>query len=176
LDRSGHVLLFREVRRKLLSCHPKYLFAAFVVSGLLLGRPAICLSQQEHVTATEHETTYKYDTPGIKLDGTLIERKVYGPPGYGETPAKDAWNTIFILKLPHGISVEPAVNAEASGSANLDSAPNVREVQLFIARAQVAAAQKLIGHLISADGTLNESLTASQYTKVWLDVKTLFAK
>jgi hypothetical protein len=77
------------------------------------------------------------------------------------------------LKLPHGISVEPAVNAEANGSANLDSAPNVQEVQFFIARAQVAAAQKLIGHLITADGTLNESLTASQYTKVWLDVKTL---
>jgi hypothetical protein len=166
----------RKMRRKLLHCLSKCRFAAFATGLLLLWYSVNGVGQQTPAVASGHETIYKYDTPGIKVEGTLIERRVYGPPGYGETPAKDKRDTNLVLKLRHEISVEAATNAEVNGSANLDPAQNVREIQLFVDRAQVAAIRKLIGREIVACGTLNESITASQYTKVWLDVKALEAK
>jgi hypothetical protein len=124
-------------------------------------------------TAIGQQTSYRYDTAGINLRGTLIERKVFGPPGYGETPTQDAHETILILKLPQPISVEPAENTHANSSPNLDPAKNVREVQLFLSRSQTVEARKLLGRMVNATGTLNESITAAARTKVWLDVKSL---
>jgi hypothetical protein len=141
-----------------------------------MGCPGICVAQQKSATGSDHEASYNYDAPGIRLEGALVERKVYGPPGYGETPAKDARTTILVLKLLHAISVEPAENADASKTANLDRAKNVREVQLFVGQSQMADAQKLVGRVVTATGTLNESITASQYTKVWLQVRMLDPK
>lgn len=110
--------------------------------------------------------SYRYDTAGITLQGTLIERNVYGPPGYSETPAQDAHETILILKLPQPVSVEPAANIEANGSPTLDPAKNVHEVQLFINRTQAAEARKLLARMVTAAGRLNECITAAQRTKV----------
>ena len=123
--------------------------------------------------AIGQQSSYRYDTAGITLHGTLIERKVYGPPGYGEAPAKDVHDTILILKLPQPMSVEPVANAEASGSPNLDPAKNVREVRLHMSPPQAVDARKLLGRKVTATGTLKESITAVQRTKVWLDVKSL---
>ena len=123
--------------------------------------------------AIGQQSSYRYDTAGITLKGTLIERRVYGPPGYGETPAEDAHETILILRLPHPVSVEPAENAEANNSPNLDPAKNVREVQLFMNQPKIAEARRLLGRMVTSTGTLNESITAAQRTKVWLDVKSL---
>lgn len=140
---------------------------------LFMGQSATCIAQQKTPTGEGHEANYRYDTPGIRLEGALVERKVYGPPGYGETPAKDAHTTILVLKLPHPVSVEPAVNADANRTANLDPVKHVREVQLFVGQSRLAHARKLAGRIVIATGTLNESITASQYTKVWLQVKAL---
>jgi hypothetical protein len=71
------------------------------------------------------------------------------------------------------MSVKPAANAEANGSPNLDPAKNVREVQLHMNRAQAVHARRLLGRKVTATGTLNESITAVQRTKVWLEVKSL---
>ena len=119
------------------------------------------------------KASYRYDTAGVTLHGTLTQRRVHGPPGYGETPAQNAHENILILKLPHPISVKPAANAEANGSPNLDPAENVREVQLHMNRPQAVYARRLLGRKVTATGTLNESITAVQRTKVWLEVKTL---
>ena len=119
---------------------------------------------------------YQYDTPGIRLEGTLVQPKVYGPPGYGETPSQDARETILVLKLSHPIDVKPTANAQANGSPSLDPVRNVREVQIFLDRSQAAEAGKLAGQIVIATGTLNESLTASQRTKVFLEVQSLKAR
>jgi hypothetical protein len=152
-------------------------FAALAGSVLVLGHETYAVAaQQKQVVKPGHSTTYEYDTPGIQLEGTLIERKVFGPPGYGETPSRDARDTILILSLSNLISVAPTTNSEANGSVNLDPAKDVREVQLFVDRSQLASVRKLAGRVIKATGTLNESITASQYTKVWLDVKAFMPK
>lgn len=119
--------------------------------------------------------TFQYDTAETRLEGRLMERKVYGPPGYGETPTKDKRGTILVLKLPYTITVEPTIGAKEKNSSSLDTIRDIREVQLFIPRDRTAAAHALIGRKIVAIGTLNESVAPSQYTKVWLDVKTIGA-
>ena len=126
--------------------------------------------------AIGQKSSYPYDTAGITLHGTLIERKVHRPRGHGETPAQGAYETILLLKLPQPISVKPADNAEANGSPNLDTAKNVREVQLYVRRLQAVEARKLLRRMVTATGTLNESITAVQHTKVWLDVKSLHSQ
>ena len=143
--------------------------------GLLMFMQVVVTAQEKPAVKHESKSPYGYDSAGTKLQGALMERKVYGPPGYGETPARDSHDTIFVLKLSRSISVEPAVNAEASGSVNLDPAENVREVQLVFDRSERPNIQRLIGHEIVVTGTLNESITASQYTKVWIAVTTLNA-
>lgn len=145
--------------------------------GLTLGTFLALIVSTPTETWPQHtggkSTEYRYDTPGTDLSGVLVERNVYGPPGYGETPSRDSHEKIYVLKLSKSISVEPTPNAEATGSASLDPAQNVREVQLFVPQQQKSRIATLIGHSIEAKGTLNESITASQYTKVWLDVSSL---
>jgi hypothetical protein len=135
----------------------RHSFCVLMLAGLAIGQ----------------QPSYRYDTAGITLHGTLTERKVYGPPGYGETPDQDAHETILILKLPQPISVGPTADGKGNGSPNLDPAKNVREVQLFMSRPQTIEVRKFLGQMVIATGTLNESITASQRTKVWLDVKTI---
>lgn len=159
-----------------MNCFARCALAAVVGGALFLGHPAACAAQQKSPTRSEHEASYKFDAAGIQLEGTLVERKVYGPPGYGETRAKDKRDTILILKLSHPITVEPTANAEASGSASLDTKKHVHEVQLFVDRSRTAEARKLLGKVIVAVGTLSEAAAPSQYTKVWLDAKTLTPK
>jgi len=141
---------------------------------LLSGCPVACSAQQTSPGGAA--VACRYDTAGVRLEGTLTERKEYGPPGYGETPSKDVRETIFVLKLATPISVQPAANADANGSASLDPVKDVRELQLFIPKPQVPDARKLLGKVVVAVGTLNEAAAPSQYTKVWLDTQIVKAK
>ena len=160
--------------RKGVDHHSKRALAALGAAALFMGHLGACAAQQKVASGTA--PVYQYDSAGIRLEGTLTERKVYGPPGYGETPAKDERDTILVLKLSQAISVQPTANAQANGSASLDPQKNVQEVQLFVDRSQTAEAHKLLGKVVVAVGTLNEAAAPSQYTKVWLDTKTLNPK
>lgn len=153
----------------------KYGHTLFIAMTLAFPR-AILLAQQKTPDQAAPVSNYHYDVQDVRLEGMLTERKVYGPPGYGETPSKDERTTILILKLAHAITVEPLADAKAKDSPNLDIARNLREVQLFVGRSQTAEARKLLGKTVVAAGTLNEAVAPSQYTRVWLDTKTLVPK
>jgi hypothetical protein len=153
----------------------KHFVSVIIVSAILVVSPPKIGAAQSK-TAKAETTGYKYDTPKTKLEGILVERKVYGPPGYGETPAKDVRETILVLKLPRPIAVKPAQDAEAKSSFNQDPANNVREVQLFLSHDQTWNTKALLGRVVIATGTLNESVTASQRTKVWLSLQKLDSK
>src|SRR5207237_9312604 len=106
--------------------------ASVAMIGLLVGCRESCLAQQQGTNLARNEPRYKCDTGGIRLKGTLIERRFYGPPGFGETPAQDAREKVLVLKLPHPITVEPAEDAKAKDSTSLETFTHVREVQLFV--------------------------------------------
>jgi hypothetical protein len=131
------------------------------------------IAQQPGATPTMHVSTYRYDTPGTILVGTLTERAVYGPPGFGETPAQDIREKIFVLKLAHAISVEPLADAQTQNTANLDPARNIHEVQVFGDHAVKSEISKMVGKKVVIVGILNESVAPSQYTKVWMDVSSV---
>jgi hypothetical protein len=147
----------------------------FIVVTLACPR-AILFAQQKAPDQGASVSNYQYDVPEARLEGMLTERKVFGPPGYGETPAKDERTTILVLKLAQAITVEPLADAKMKNSPNLDTAKNIREVQLFVGRSQITEARKLLGRNVIAVGTLNEAVAPSQYTKVWLDIKALGPK
>ena len=140
------------------------LLAAFGNLGTIVG---------QEKPQPETDLTYNYDGAKVQLLGVLVKRKVYGPPGYGETPAQDTRATILVLKLSHAVNVVPLPNANATETPDLDAVQAIREVQLFISSSKHLDSKTFIGSTVAVVGTLHESITASQYTKVWMDVETL---
>jgi hypothetical protein len=120
------------------------------------------------------EAIYKCDTPGIQLEGMLTQRTFYGPPGFGETPAKDAREKVYLLKLGRPVTMNPIDDPKAKTC--WDAFHHVREVQLFIPYESKMDASKLLGKAVLAAGTIRESDAPSEHTKVTMDVKTLQAK
>jgi hypothetical protein len=159
------------------------LLATLVTAGPLFGVQKAKGTLPNPTPGTRHETSYKYQAAGTKLHGRLVQRQLYGPPGYGETPQSDAKVSIFVLKLAEPISVEPAAHADENHGLDSEPVKDVREVQLFLGsplesegHMLIDKAHVLIGHEITATGSLSESITASQYTKVLLDVTALDPK
>lgn len=160
-------------RAKCLSAAVLALFVGAAV--VFMGYPENHVRAQQQTGTGGDEAVYKCDTPGIRLEGTLIERMFYGPPGFGETPAKDLHDKVLVLKLAKPITVEPIENAEAKNSTNLSTFKHVRQIQLFFGGSQSAEAdaRKLLGKSVVAVGNLDEATAPRQYTDVTMDVKTL---
>ena len=154
----------------------KLLDASLIIALVIFGSVAASVPQRAPENRTEPEAIYKYDTEKVRLEGVLIERTFYGPPGFGETPAKDFKDKVLVLKMGKPITVEPVDGAEAKNSPNLDTVRHISQVQLFLPRPQLAEARKLLGKAVVAVGILSEALAPRQYTHVTLDVTTLTAK
>ena len=122
------------------------------------------------------ESVYNYGVAATQLEGNLVKRKVFGPPGYGETPAKDERNTILILKLLRPISVKPTAGSVAKNNPNSEAFQHVREIQLFIPRQKRTEAERMVGKIVLVSGMLNEHVAPSSYTDVWMDVKAITLK
>jgi hypothetical protein len=160
--------------------HPPYIFktarrvvrVAILIALLIVCR-GFCLAQHNTTNEATDEATFKCDTAGVRLEGTLIERTFYGQPGFGETPAQDVRVKVLLVKLPHPITVEPAGSANRNSSASLNTIRNVREVQLYPGPTQNAEARKMLGKTVVAVGTLREAAAPNQYVDVSMDVKTL---
>jgi hypothetical protein len=120
---------------------------------------------------------YEFDTPNVALEGILSERVFYGPPGFGETPEKDARERVLILRLKQSITAVPTKDAKAKGSSSLGIEKDVRSVQLFIFPIEKKnQARKLIGKTVIAIGALNEAVAPSEHLKVSMSVASLNAK
>ena len=146
---------------------------ALFAGAVAFGSPpeSGALAQQQ---AGAKEAVYKCDTPGIQLEGVLTQRTFYGPPGFGETPAKDAREKVYLLKLRNPATMTPIDDPKAKTC--WDAFPHVREVQLFIPPDSKLGASGLLGKAVVATGTIHESDAPSEHTKVTLDVKLLQSK
>jgi hypothetical protein len=119
------------------------------------------------------EPSYRYDTGGVQSRGTLTRRSVYGPPGDGETPEQDERGTILVLRLFQPIAVGPVSQVVHKDNPNADTFKDVREVQLVIPRNANHGIDTLFGKVVLASGVLNEQVAPSEYTDVWMDVRTV---
>lgn len=145
---------------------------ALVIGAVVfMGHPENRARAQQ---AGVREAIYKCDTPGIQLEGTLTQRTFYGPPGFGETPAKDAREKVYLLKLERPVTMTPIDDPKAKTC--WAAFPHVREVQLFIPPENKIDASRFLGKTVVATGTIRESDAPSEHTKVTMDVKTLQAK
>ena len=141
--------------------------------ALALCLPTFFVANAQH--SSEHgQRQYAYDTADVSLEGKLVEKSAYGPPGFGETPKKDLLEKFLVIRVDHPFTVRPSESADPNHTANLDRKSNVTEVQLFLSNiAGQAFRRDMLGKAIVATGTLNESITGSQHTKVWLETKSL---
>ncbi len=151
-------------------CIPTMVFATFSGRNISCGVRALSAAGSQS-TASGNESVYKYDTRGIKLEGHLIERTFFGPPGFGETPAKDARERVLVLKLNTPITVEPVKIVDPE-----DIARHIAEVQLFfLPRNRATEARKLLGKTVVVVGTMNEATAPSEHLKVSMSVETIHA-
>jgi hypothetical protein len=107
----------------------------------------------------------------------LTARTFYAPPGFGETPAKDAREKALILKLAKPITVDPIEDVKANKRSCWGDFPHVRAIQLFILPQEKAKdSRKLVGKQVIAVGTLREGDALSKHTKVIMEVTAIEPK
>jgi hypothetical protein len=111
----------------------------------------------------------------VRLEGKLSERTFYGPPGVG-TPAKEAYEKLFLLNLMSPITVQPVGGAASEMSSCSKTFRRVRQVQLFFEPAESTEAETMVGKVIVVSGLLDEAHLPSQHTDIIMDVETLSAK
>jgi hypothetical protein len=152
-------------------------FVVLVVAGIAFADRVTHATEPQSSNTSTSERAFKFDTPNVKLAGTLSERVFYGPPGFGETPDKDTREKVLVLTLGQPITAVPIEDAETKGSSSLSVQRNVRAVQLFIfPAAKREQARKLIGKTVVAIGTLNEATAPSEHLKVSMRVEALDPK
>ncbi len=108
-----------------------------------------------------------YFEPNVSIiEGTLITRLHYGPPGYGEDPDNDEQEYPFILQLDGPIKVI----AEDTDMVN-SSISDVLEIQLVLRGSPyVDMAKQYKNKHIKVQGTLFSAFTGHHHTKVLMVV------
>lgn len=108
-----------------------------------------------------------YFEPNVSIiEGTLITRLHYGPPGYGEDPDNDEHEYPFILQLDDPIKV----NTEDTDMIN-SSISDVLEVQLVLRGSPyVDMAKQYKNKRIKVQGSLFSAFTGHHHTKVLMVV------
>lgn len=107
-----------------------------------------------------------YFEPNVSvIEGTLITRLYYGPPGYGEDPNNDEQEYPFILLLDDPIKVI----AEDADIYTSDIS-NVLEIQLVLNKDEVDIVKQYKNKHIKIQGTLFSAHTGHHHTDVLVDV------
>lgn len=107
-----------------------------------------------------------YFEPNVSIiEGTLITRLHYGPPGYGEDPDNDKEEYPFILQLDDPIKVI----AEDTDVFNSDIS-NVLEIQLVLNPEEVEIIKQYKNKRIKIQGTLFSAFTGHHHTEVLIVV------
>ena len=100
------------------------------------------------------------------LTGVLRREMHLGPPGYGETPAEDAQDTIVVLELP----TELPVCADTAGG--LPDSPVVRSQRLQLV-GRVGAVRGRRGDTVTVYGRLEQRTWGWHYTPLVLLVDSI---
>lgn len=119
---------------------------------------------QKSVPEPASETTYFFEPNISTLEGTLVTKTFYGPPGYGENPDTDTKETAYILELNKDISVlaqaKDAINTSQSG---------IKEIQIVPAdEKKHEELQAYVDKTIRVQGTLFSAHTGHHHSDILL--------
>ena len=131
---------------------------------------------QDNIEPNEPDSEEKVDSEVIKeyyyepnvsiIEGTLITRLHYGPPGYGEDPDNDEEVYPFILLLDDAIDVFTEETDEFNSNKS-----SVLEVQLVLrGEPYIDIAKEYKNQHIKVEGTLFSAFTGHHYTEVLIVV------
>jgi len=95
----------------------------------------------------------------VRLTGVFADTQAYGPPGFGENPAKDAKWQLPILVLNEPISICAGTHSDSSGSAM----SSVSRVELDLSK-DLSVNLPPIGQRIMVHGRLERRSVMSQIT------------
>jgi hypothetical protein len=139
--------------------------AAPVSVVLLAGLTAIIATRPAHSPAEPSApgASCMRTSEHVALRGRVLNEEVFGPPGFGETPAVDQRRSIPVLVL------DSPVDICVGGADEIDDAPinAVSKVQLIYLP---ASAPRLSGR-VSVDGELQRATNAFHYTPVTLLIR-----
>lgn len=110
-----------------------------------------------HAAAQSLERRVQFSPNRVELSGVLVERRKYGPPGWGETPKRDRVLTAKVLLLDHPITIV----ANPSSDINSQTIRGVKEVQLI----DIRKYRSDLGRRIFVSGILNTATTGWAFTK-----------
>jgi len=114
-----------------------------------------------------------YAMPNIStLNGRLIQKLFYGPPGFGSDPKKDVHYTFFVLVLakPITVIISPA-NQMGEGKTD-ESIQEIDSIQIKDQRTNPELIAN-VGKNVTVTGLLNQAILPSEYTPVVLDFKAI---
>jgi len=102
----------------------------------------------------------------VRVTGKLVTEPHYGPPGFGESPKRDAKLDVPVLLLSHPIDV----CGNPTSDTDRETFRGVKKLQVVAVRITV---EGFIGEEIQLVGHLYEAHTANHYTNVLIFVDSL---
>jgi hypothetical protein len=112
---------------------------------------------------------YSYEPTVVNLAGVLVEKTVYGPPGYGETPEKDKKMNIIFFELANPINLK----ADPADLRDMDDRTGVTEIQIDTSDSK-ARLKKFLNQKVTLRGTLYEATSGDEFTSVLMLVLKAF--
>jgi hypothetical protein len=131
--------------------------------------------QEKRATMQAEEQTFRCHEPGVRLEGKLVRRWFYGPPGFGETPKRDARDEVFVLKLTSPIRVVAPPNPARDETCS-DLLPHVAQVQVWAFQEHQREIRDKVGRIVSITGTLDEDPAPGAHVSVQITPESIRAK
>jgi hypothetical protein len=113
---------------------------------------------------------YSYEPSVVNLAGVLMEKLVYGPPGYGETPQKDRKINIVFFELTNPINLK----ADPADLRDMDDRTGVTEIQIDTSDSK-APLKKFLNKKVTLRGVLYEATSGTEFSSVLMTVNKAWA-
>jgi hypothetical protein len=112
-----------------------------------------------------HATCAHYEPDVVRLSGHLLIDKEYGPPNYGETPAKDEKLHVAILHLTHPLDV----CGDTKDATTSESFKGLQVVQLNFSNLHTDP-KRYADQKIAVKGTLYRAISGYHFADVLMTV------
>lgn len=130
----------------------------------------VCVGLTACCAARADSRCLAYAPAQVKLSGRLSLATSFGPPGFGEDPARDSRERYGLLTLD-----KPAcVDGRRGDPLNEETERRVRAVQLVMPDGR--SVRRLAGRHVSVSGTLFHQHTGHHHTAVLITVDAIQAK